>query len=439
MAYVIFGIGYFLLQSLLIAGTRINVFPEMFFLPWLVSKGLLPYRDFFDHHGFLLYYMLAPLTIERSLVFIKLFYFFTQSLNLFLVLMILKKVSSRSGFLLGGLLFVFMNFFVSDNVIWYDTFITAFFLSSFLLFYSKTKYKHHLSGLFITLASFIKPVAGIMILPVVFFSRTIIPFGWIIGGWFVVGFFFAINHGLTQLIDQLFFFNRFLVQYYRNPFFSDQKFLISVSIMVLLSVVILAFSGKLKKILLTFSFLFLSIVFVFYLYNKQHLIELSAFSVILIGQTMKDVKKWGRIFFVIIILFCVIMGRKAFFQRTYLNHYQQAWIENTETAKIISSLRKNHLDTKRIFVFGRHVEIYYMLNLLPPTKYPLLFPLIENYDPNLEIKLINGLRDNNIGTIVVPLPLDKQFKTLSKVINYIHQDYIASIKNKDFEVFIKRK
>ncbi|MBI3366544.1 hypothetical protein HY041_02870, partial [Candidatus Roizmanbacteria bacterium] len=162
MFYFIFSLFFFLFQSFLIIYTRVNIFPELFFFPWLVSKGLLPYRDFFDHHGFLLYYALAPFMKDTSLVLLKQFYIVIQTLNLFFTLIILKKISSKPGFILGGLLFVLINYFISDGNLWYELIITSLYLFIFLILQGKHKYRNQVLGILVALVSLIKPTAAII-------------------------------------------------------------------------------------------------------------------------------------------------------------------------------------------------------------------------------------------------------------------------------------
>lgn len=109
---------YFYLSLLLLAvhtflvfTTNFSLHPEFSLFPYLVQKGLMPYRDFFDHHGFLTYYILAPLSFDTSFFSYKLFYYLIQSVNLILVLKVLQTSRSKTVYTILGLLYVLINYY----------------------------------------------------------------------------------------------------------------------------------------------------------------------------------------------------------------------------------------------------------------------------------------------------------------------------------------
>lgn len=85
-------------QSFLILSTKINLYPELIVFSYLVKINYLPYQDFFDHHGFLIYYLLSWFLFDKNLLGFKLIFFLIQSLNLILFLIILKKQSHKKIF-----------------------------------------------------------------------------------------------------------------------------------------------------------------------------------------------------------------------------------------------------------------------------------------------------------------------------------------------------
>lgn len=129
-------------QSFLILSTKINLYPELIIFPYLVKIGCLPYQDFFDHHGFLIYYVLSLFLFDKNLLSFKLVFFLIQSLNLILFLIILKKtVPQKKFFITFGFLFVILNYFFADQTLWYENFILFFYLVIFLLSFYYKKYK----------------------------------------------------------------------------------------------------------------------------------------------------------------------------------------------------------------------------------------------------------------------------------------------------------
>lgn len=196
----------FILQSFLIITTNFNIWLELFFLPWLVKNGLLPYRDFFDHHGFLLYYLLAPLTIDKTYFLLKAFYYLVQSINLILVLVILKKTTTKFAFFLGGLLFVLINYFVGENNLWYEVVITTLYLVIYLMMIIREfKYKAYILGILIAFTSFIKPIAVVIIVPIFLIKKDFRIVISVFVCWMLVFLYFLFNNSLQQFIDCLFF------------------------------------------------------------------------------------------------------------------------------------------------------------------------------------------------------------------------------------------
>ena len=133
MFFLISGFLLFLIQTLFIYTTNFHFHPEVYFFPWLVAKGLVPYRDFFDHHGFLLYYLLAPITVNFTFTGLRAFYFSILSIKLFFVLVIFKKTTTKIGYLLGGFTYVLVSYFINENYLWFETIITLIYLVLYFL------------------------------------------------------------------------------------------------------------------------------------------------------------------------------------------------------------------------------------------------------------------------------------------------------------------
>ncbi len=437
MIYLIYSLFLFFLQSFLIITTRINIFPELFFFPWLVSKGLVPYKDFFDHHGFLLYYVLAPLMQDKSLSLLKLFYFGIQTVNLVLILAILKKVSNRIGFILGGGLFVLVNYFVTDGNLWYELVITSLYLLIFLILLGKLKYKNQILGILAALVSFIKPTAAVILFPVLFVTKSMTVLINFSLSWIIALVYFWSKNGLRLLIDNLFAFNSFLSKNYRDSFFSDEKFLVVSGLIIIFAITLHVIQKKTNLMIPTILFFVSGFVFIFYSYARYHLVPVAAFFALLVGQTIKSIRAAARILFIVVlIMYTVFLGRKVKFQYFYLKA-QTPWIENRMNNAIVSELKDRKLADKKIYVFGNNAEIYYLLHQLPPTKYPLLFPLMDRYIPNFETKLINELNQNKVEIIIIPKPVDKRFINLTKLRDYIYKNYLLLKRDKDFEVYIR--
>ena len=437
MLYAIFGGFFLLLQLFLLVNTRINIFPELFFFPWLVSKGLMPYRDFFDHHGFLLYYIFAPLTSNISLIFIKLFFIFFQSINLILLLFLLKKYSNKFGFILGGLTYVALNFFIADNNVWYEVFITFFYLLIFITIFTNFKYKNWILGILIALSSFIKPTAAVLLIPVLYIGQSLVPLISFFSSWSVVVFIFWINRGLLQLISDLFLFNALYSGNYHDSYFSNTEMLKRTVLILFICVVFNGIRKKSKQVLPTVLFLVSGVVFIFYQFAKFHFVPMVPFIVLLIMQSIKHMRGVLKTTLIVLVLFYVVyLGRQTKFQYYYLKK-QPEWIRSSITDKIISHLKNNNLIDKNLYVFGNRGEVYYFLDKIPPTNYPLIFLMMDKYIPDLQTKIIEDLRHTNVKVIVLQKPIDRQHEELFKLKEYIYKNYRLSKKEKDFEIYVQ--
>ncbi len=139
-------ISFFILvfgNLLLNLSTKIYFYPEHYYFAYLVSRGLIPYKDFFDHHGFLLYYLMSPLAADTSFLLFNIFFCLIQVINLSLVLLILRKNKNKLLFFLLGLAYVAANFKITDNTFWYEEVIpTLLLLTYYLLYLKEFKFKN---------------------------------------------------------------------------------------------------------------------------------------------------------------------------------------------------------------------------------------------------------------------------------------------------------
>lgn len=270
----------------------------------------MPYRDFFDHHGFLLTHLLAPLTTDQSLTFIKAFYYLVTLLNLFLVLKILKKVTSKIGFGLGGILFVFIAI----------------------------------------------------------------------------------------------------------AFFTIKK--------------------KFKKIVLPVSFLICSLIFLLVGYGRAHLVPAGTFFCLLMGYAFKEIKgRFKYFFFAVFSIYLVLLAINAVEHYFYLNRQRVPYIENKKSKSVVAQLKKHSLDQKKLYVFGNQAEIYYLLNLVSATYFPLKFPFLGEFVEGFEERAISDIKKNKVEVVVIPKPVDKLYLPLKKLEGFIKENYQPVAISPEVEVY----
>lgn len=437
MFYISLSLLFLLLQTFLIVTTNFNLWPEMYFLPWLVHKGLLPYRDFFDHHGFLLYYLLAPFTIDRTFFLLKLFYFAVMSINLLVGLLVLRKITTRSGFIAGGLLFVLLGYFVGENNLWYETVITTLYLLLYLLLLTREfSYKSYIVGILIASVSFIKPTAGIIIIPLFLLKkdfRIVVAF---LFTWMVVIFCSLFNNSLGQLIDGTLLFNSFLAKNYRQPSFSDAKFLLSSFFLVCFSISLAWGNRRLKDIILPLSFLICSLSFLFTGYGRTHLLPIFTFFIILVILPFKYRQSWYKTMFVVLLLgYIALLARKVVYHHDYLNSQRVPWQEDRRSIDIVKALQDINIKNEKIYLFSNHPEIYQALDQLPPTYFALKFPLTEKYFPDYEKHVISDMRKNNVVYVIIPKLPEEGFSKLVLLKNFIEENYVLIKDTEQYQIY----
>lgn len=441
MFYLFFVFLSFLIQFFFLLSTNIEIPTEIFFFSYLVNKGLIPYRDFFDHHGFLLYYLAAPLMPDKSLFLVKLFYVLIQSLNLALVLSIVKKISNKSGFISASIIYPFVSFFNSKNVLWYETIILTFYLLVYYLILSRIKYKDYLIGFLIGLSSLVKPQAAIMLMFLLFFTKSVkILFGFF-SVWSATFVYFSLNKALPQILDNLFRFNLFLQKNYpKSTFFhfDGKKVLLGIVFMIILSFIFLALSKKLKKTTPLLIFFFSSLAFIGTgLAEVTHLLPILTFSVILFSLSLKEIRKTFRpIYIFFLILFFALLAQKTL-KFYLLNQTRITTIRNEKPNKIASQVQKIGLGNEKIFVLGGYVQIYYLLDKLPQTYFPLGFSLIDVYYPDYEKRVISDIQQNQVKYIIVQNNKDEYNKIELSLKKYFEENYRLFSLEKDFAVYTK--
>lgn len=115
------------------------------------------------------------------------------------------------------------------------------------------------------------------------------------------------------------------------------------------------------------------------------------------------------------------------------------YMENEQKKDIISKLKNENLSQKKIYVLGNQVEIYYLLNTLPITDFPLNFPWISQYFKT-EGKIISEIKRKKIDCILIPLPLDSNYSHFNNLLDYINKNYMEKQSdNKKYRLFYLKK
>ncbi|OGG14924.1 hypothetical protein A2875_03105 [Candidatus Gottesmanbacteria bacterium RIFCSPHIGHO2_01_FULL_46_14] len=379
----------------------IHIWPELSFLPWLVSKGLVPYRDFFDNHGFLLSYALTIIAGNT-------FYILTQLLSTILVYKILRNH-------LMTVFFVLVSVFVSENYFWYEGVITVFYLLTYRALTQKSS--PVLIGFLVGLASFIKPTAVLILLPIGIYKKSLVPV--LVTGfmWVVVCITYWIIGGLSPLISDLFMFNQFLFKYYEGLPIGDKRILVTASGVLLLSLYT-AIRSRATKSILPFTFMLVSLVFLRLTYGKEHLVPMATFFVLFIGLVFTSASRRYKLFVGLgLLLLSIALTRQ-------INYRYSVLAKERDQSKRVATLANvaYYLD-KKFYVFGEFYELYMIRDQLPPTYFPIHFQIFQQFFPDYEQQIINRLESEHIEIIVIPQPIPSNFRNLIQIQTYINNNY----------------
>jgi hypothetical protein len=376
----------------------INIYPEMFFFPWLVAKGLVPYRDFFDHHGFLLYYLLSPLSLDKSLLLIKLFYLSIQVINFYLFFLIIKKFSSKKVIFISSIIFVFLNFFVNENNFWFETVIAFFYLLVIWLLQQSSKRRFFIIGLLIGAASLIKPTAGLVLpgLLLIYRQRKLL-FGFL-SVWFLCLLYFFSQGALGQLWQCLFVFNSKLPSYVAGTYLlQDKKFLLANIALLFLSFSVIRqklFSYFYLTLLL---FLAVAVLFVYPSYGRAHLAVLAVLLPIFFAKACSLNRFYFSLALTVYFVYLSIL--------TYGHWHnllkRQEYLDNPEIVKTLKQINKPANSDRLIYVANNQVEYYYLKDQLPIDRFPIYFSgWTAKFYPNQRAGTLKKINSNKRYLII---------------------------------------
>lgn len=377
----------FLLTSL-----PVQLFPEFFFYPWLVAKGQVQYRDFFDHHGFLTNILLAPFSKQQSIYFISIVFFLMQTVQFLLIArLVANRVKRPLHFLCALVLYCVFQFAVLGQQMWYDQWIALLLVTSWFFFERGGERR---GWFFFALATMVKPTALLFFLP--FFgmtkNRKNILFFFVT--WLFPILYFFWRGGLGDLWDQLVLFNTLYVQSTYKTFYLGVAIKLLITIALGYGALIIpSFLEKKRRTPLMVAF-FCSILFFFQGLSKINLAVSVPFFILLFADVWQE-KKWRMYLGALFVILFVVLGRDAF--KVYkeikrITPYAYS-ISKNEIGEI-KNLTERRAD-RNVLVLGNRPEIYYWLDVLPPGSTAISFPWTEGkYPRTYEL--------NSIYTVLIP-------------------------------------
>jgi len=409
----------------------------------MMTKGYLPYRDFVMQHGLISYLLLAPFSFYKSLIMMKFFYIFVQSINLILVLLIARKITNNLGIIIAGIIYIALNFYISDNNLWDEIYATTFFLLTLYLTTAKKiglTIKLLLMGLLIGFTTLMKPSFGIMIIPVILFYRNFLPLISIILLWALTLLYFFVNNGLYDFFNNYIFYNKYFITLPKN-FWIERGFLNITIFIFLLSLFFYLFLRNVKKTAyldLVVLFSLASLTLFYPGYNKIYLHPFSTFLTIMIAGLIGKINRpFLFIYLAAVLLFGIFILRKAKNQFAFINENRIPYIENKKIEQTVNGLKDLPLDNKKLFVWGNQIEIYYLLDKPSQIRFPMVVPDSIAYYKSVEDSIIQDLQKNKIEIIVAAKPLNPYYLSLSKIKKHILTNYRLIKDNQYFQLYSK--
>lgn len=428
-----------LVHLALLRSTPIHIWPELSFLPWLVGHGLLPYRDFFDHHGFLLSYILAPLAGEKTFGLLNVFFVSIQITNTFLVLHILKRGHRGVTFLFFGILFTVMTVFLTENLLWYESVITTIYLLIYIVLTARSvPYRSVMLGVLIALSSWIKPPAAIILLPVFVFYPNVTIALVVFISWIMVGGMYWLSGGWQMLVRDLFVFNRYLLSHYQGMPITDKPFILITLAAAGTALVSLQRQAQKREALLALSVALVSLIFLRLSWGKEHLVPTLTFVFLFIARSFAGTSgfaRWGSS--AIVIAYLLFIGVKLPTRLTTLARQRIPLHQNVHTLKMLAAMSVPAFAGQTFYVLGDAVELYQFRDQLPPTRYPVKFPLLESFEPEFERGIIEELVSHNVTLVIEPLPTSPNYEPLTTLRSFVTSHFTLTVDTPSYRIYTR--
>ena len=110
--------------------TRFVDWPETVFFSWIISKGFLPYRDFFENHNPGVYYISGLLFrfFGLDLKYVRWEVTMVMALNTILLFLLARRCFNSFTGIIAALFFVLLEFQFYGNGLWFEQFVLPFLL-----------------------------------------------------------------------------------------------------------------------------------------------------------------------------------------------------------------------------------------------------------------------------------------------------------------------
>lgn len=426
-----------LLAVFLFGTTPILLMQDTYYYPWLTAQGLVPYKDFFDHHGPLLYYLFAPFTKDLTLGTMQIVYFVAKGSIFFLLTIIFARNFNRLSVLWGLLYGTLFLFAVSPNILWYEHLITIFLVLAYMVHTTGAiGQKEELTGFMVAMATLCKPTALIFIIPFLIAYRSWRPLLVVGFIWIPVLGYFLYKGALLTLVDSLILFNLSYARYVSTGPAIDGYLWQVVLWLLLICSSMLLLRGQLKGHRLLFGLILCSFIFVYPRFVLYNMVPLVTFVSILVGVVFYEIYRTYVVFVASILLFFPLFSLGQNVKHQYvLNHRLVPYHARESTREIVALMSSQEFKGKQVYVFSNDLEIYYLLRQKPPTYTPSKFEWITDYyKPDVK----SELQKSKVPIVLIPTKKDLAWPTYKSAEEYVIEHYDKVAEKKGYVVYARR-
>lgn len=389
-----------------------------------IVKGLVPYRDLFDHKGPILFYIqaLGVLINKNYGIYIL------QIINIFVTIIFIEKLinlfakNNLSKWIALTLTMVFYGLFFSEGNLseeWSLSFILiALYLNLKGILTNKfIKFNHLITGITFAIISLIRVnnAASIVGFCIFYFFYLIIKrnfkelFKFI--GEFIIGvlivyipiiIIFYKQNALLNMFEGTFLFN--IIYGTKSEFSYFKEILRFISILPLIYLFAVTFSHnhpkRFKICMLIIILVNIIAVSAGYIYLHYYVILTPLIAILCAHINLSNIQITNKNVILNITCICCILVLYAFFYLYSLNNelrnYQNAVISEQEAQDL-----KNYIDDENsVLAYNVPAKIYMSLDILPAYKYFIFQTWHSQSNPQIAVDLDNQLQNGNIKYII---------------------------------------
>jgi len=451
--------GLLVLHLLLLLLTNFTAWPEMLFYPWLLSRGIVLYRDllaFYPPGAFWLlncFYRILGYA-EVSMRIAAFFWIILSDILLYVIGLKLwkKPLIAATAFLF----YIFWQIVLTGNSLWFETMLVPFYL---LFFYFLVKAIRRegksfplMAGIIGAMMFMIKQTTVLVFVSgLVFLAlsspkdkiKSLINYSWPFLAGVVFLQIYLFTQGINQNLISLFFavpFNQVGAGGIYIYWIGSDLAYITGAFLPLALLLPFIFNRKIKYpaepiLLLWLSFLLFGLSFPHWALHK--IIPAMALSALAVGYVMANLKyltQRTRIFLILPVIFIVFGQVRSGYQ--FVTIREKCKVDYFgRTYRELGAFVSEKIDSHPYFVFGNY-DYLYLYHRQKPTVLPLvpLFPWNAEI-PGIQERLILSLETQRIPYVLyIPYHPDKKFYAdyyPQKLGDYIFQRYakIAPLPN----------